>query len=51
MEKEIIDLLKQKSCTKQDVYRKTQAVFTDLQKLQNQKLNDYANKLAKRINV
>ncbi len=31
MEKEIINLLLEKSCTKQDVYRKTQAVFADFQ--------------------
>ena len=33
MEKEIIELLEQKACTKQDVYRKTQSIFADLQKL------------------
>ena len=45
MEKEILNLLKQKSCTKQDVYRKTQAVFTDLQKL----LKSKAERLSKQI--
>jgi len=33
MENEIISLLKEKASTKQDVYRKTQSVFSDLQKL------------------
>lgn len=33
MENEIISLLEEKASTKQDVYRKTQSVFSDLQKL------------------
>ena len=47
MEKEIIKLLKQKASTKQDVYRKTQAIFADLQKLLKQK----ASRISKSITV
>ena len=46
MEKEIIDLLKQKACTKQDVYRKTQSVFADLQKLLKAKASNLTKKIA-----
>ena len=46
MEKEIIDLLKQKACTKQDVYRRTQAVFADLQKLLKAKASNLTKKIA-----
>jgi hypothetical protein len=37
MENEIIDLLHQKACTKQAIYRITQSVFSDFQKALNQK--------------
>ena len=37
MENEIIDLLQQKACTKQAIYRITQSVFSDFQKALNQK--------------
>ena len=46
MEKEIIDLLKQKACTKQAVYRKTQVVFSDLQKLLKAKASSLTKKIA-----
>lgn len=42
MEQEIIDLLKQKSSTKQAIYQKTQAVFFDLKKL----LKDKSDRLS-----
>ena len=45
MENEIIGLLKQKACAKQDVYRKTQAAFSDLQKL----LKAKSERLSKKI--
>lgn len=37
MENEIIDLLQQKACAKQAIYRITQSVFSDFQKALNQK--------------
>jgi hypothetical protein len=46
MEKEIIELLEQKGCTKQDVYRKTQSVFSDLQKLLRFKAISLSKKIA-----
>ena len=46
MENEIIDLLKQKACTKQAVYRKTQVVFSDLQKLLKAKANSLTKEIA-----
>ena len=39
MEKEIINILNEKASTKQDVYRKTQEIFIDLQKVLKQKAN------------
>ena len=42
----IKDLLKKKACTKQDVYRKTQAVFLDLQKLLKAKASSLTKKIA-----
>lgn len=45
MENKILDLLKQKACTKQNVYRKTQAVFADLQQL----LKSKAERLSEKI--
>ena len=32
-EKQIIKLLREKSCTKQEVYRKTKGIFGDFQKI------------------
>jgi len=46
MENEIIDLLQKKACTKQAVYRKTQAVFLDLQKLLKAKASSLTKKIA-----
>jgi hypothetical protein len=46
MKKEIIDLLQQKACTKQDVYRKTQTVFSNLQKLLKTKANSLTKEIA-----
>ena len=37
MEQEIIELLEKKSAVKQAVYRKTQAVFSDLQEMLEEK--------------
>ena len=45
MEKDILDLLKQKSCTKQEVYRRTHGAFLHLQKL----LKVKAERLSKQI--
>lgn len=45
MENEIINLLLQKSCTKQAVYRNTQAVFADFQKILKKK----AERLTKEV--
>ena len=39
MEKDIINILNEKASTKQDVYRKTQEIFIDLQKVLKQKAN------------
>ncbi len=39
MEKDIINILNEKASTKQDVYRKTQEIFIDLQKVLEQKAN------------
>ena len=39
MEKDIINILNEKASTKQDVYRKTQEIFIDLQKILKQKAN------------
>ena len=46
MEKEIIELLEQKACTKQDVYRKTQIIFSNLQKLLKAKAISLSKKIA-----
>ena len=45
MEKDIINILNEKASTKQDVYRKTQEIFIDLQKVLKQK----ANRIFKKI--
>jgi len=47
MENEILGLLKQKACAKQDVYRKTQVVFSDLQKLLKVKADRLSKKISK----
>ena len=46
MENEIIELLEKKACTKQDVYRKTQSVFSDLQKLLKAKAISLSKEIA-----
>ena len=46
MEKEIIELLEKKACKKQDVYRKTQSIFSDLQKLLKVKAISLSKKIA-----
>tara|TARA_B100001093_G_scaffold383885_1_gene369601 strand:- start:32707 stop:33381 length:675 start_codon:yes stop_codon:yes gene_type:complete len=45
MEKDIINILNEKASTKQDVYRKTQEIFIDLQKI----LKEKANRIFKEI--
>ena len=46
MENEIIDLLQQKACTKQAIYRITQSVFSDFQKALNQKAKRIATTIS-----
>ncbi len=46
MENEIIELLEKKACTKQDVYRKTQSIFSDLQKLLKAKAISLSKEIA-----
>lgn len=46
MENEIIDLLQQKACTKQAIYRITQSVFSDFQKALNQKAKRIATAIS-----
>lgn len=46
MENEIIALLEKKACTKQDVYRKTQSIFSDLQKLLKAKAISLSKEIA-----
>jgi len=46
MENKIIDLLQQKACTKQAIYRITQSVFSDFQKALNQKAKRIATAIS-----
>jgi len=46
MKNEIIELLEKKACTKQDVYRKTQSIFSDLQQLLKAKAISLSKEIA-----